>query len=198
MRVGFEKVTILEGAGLALVGVDRQQARRRFLTHQTPLATGRETGAAEPPQASVLEDLDQFLRPAFPGEAGREQTIAAGGAIGVQADKFRDRRLTLAHGNRGGDVVHGSVLVQRVPDRDNGCTMAPAHAGGAEDSDPVAEPAAKIFEQPRRSGEFTAQAVANPHGQRGWRRLVVHDDIEMSVERGDLIDLDEGEPHLLG
>ena len=106
--------------------------------------------------------------------------------------------LVLADGNRGGDVVHGSVLVQRMPDRYNRRAMAPAHAGGAEDSDPVAEPAAKIFEQPRRSGEFTAQAVANPHGKQRRRRLAVHDDVEMSIERGDLVDLDEGEPHLLG
>ena len=106
--------------------------------------------------------------------------------------------MLLAHGNRGGDVVHGSVLVQRVPDRHDRRAMAPAHAGGADDPDPIAEPAAQIFEQPRRAGQLAAQAVANPHGQRRRRRLVVHDDVEMSIERGDLVDLDEGEPHLLG
>ena len=53
-------------------------------------------------------------------------------------------------------------------------------------------------EQVRRAGKLAAQAVADPHGQRRRRRLVVHDDVEMGVERGDLVDLDEGEPHLLG
>ena len=32
----------------------------------------------------------------------------------------------------------------------------------------------------------------------GGGALVVHDDVEMGVERGDLVDLDQGEPHLLG
>src|SRR5271167_3961962 len=76
--------------------------------------------------------------------------------------------------------------------------MAPAHAGCADDPDPVAEPATQTFEQLRRTGKLTAQAVANTHGQRRGRRLAVHDDVEMSIERGDLVDLDEGEPHLLG
>ena len=57
---------------------------------------------------------------------------------------------------------------------------------------------AQIFEQPRRTGELAAQAVADPHGQRRRRRLAVHDDVEMGIERGDLVDLDQGEPHLLG
>ena len=56
----------------------------------------------------------------------------------------------------------------------------------------------RLVEQLRRAGQLAAQAVADPHGQRRRRRLVVHDDVEMSVERGDLVDLDEREPHLLG
>ena len=34
---------------------------------------------------------------AFPGEAGPEQAIAAIRAVSVEADKFRDRRVLLAH-----------------------------------------------------------------------------------------------------
>jgi hypothetical protein len=75
--------------------------------------------------------------------------------------------------------------------------MASAHAGGTDDPDPIAKLAAKIFEQPQRTGELTAQAVAHSHGQRRGRHLAVHDNIEMSIKRSDLVDLDECEPHLL-
>ena len=56
----------------------------------------------------------------------------------------------------------------------------------------------RLVEQLRRAGELAAQAVADPHRQRRRRRLAIHDDVEMGVERGDLVDLDQGEPHLLG
>jgi hypothetical protein len=51
MRVGLEVVAVLEGAGLALVGVDRHQARPLLLTHEAPFAPGRKAGAAEAAQA---------------------------------------------------------------------------------------------------------------------------------------------------
>ena len=50
----------------------------------------------------------------------------------------------------------------------------------------------------RGAGELAAEAVADPHGQRRRRLLVIHDDVEMGVERGDLVDLDKRQPHLLG
>ena len=79
-----------------------------------------------------------------------------------------------------------------------GALVAAAHAGRAHDPDAVAEPAAQIVEQLRRAGQRAGQAVADPHGERRRRRLVVHDDVEMGVERGDLVDLDQRQPHLLG
>ena len=152
VRVGFEKIAVLEGAGLALVGIDRQQPRRRLLPHQAPFAAGRKPRAAEPAQPGMLEDLDQLLGLALAGQAAVEQAIAAGRAIGVEADKFRDRRMRLAGRDGGGDVVDGGMLVQRVADRDDRSAMAPAHAGRPDDPDLVAEPAAQTVEQraPRR------------------------------------------------
>jgi hypothetical protein len=46
VRVGFEKIAVLEGARLALVGVDRHQPRCGLLAHQTPLAPGRKPRTA--------------------------------------------------------------------------------------------------------------------------------------------------------
>ena len=47
VRIAFQIIAVLERARLALVGVDREQARRGLGAHQRPLASGRETGAAE-------------------------------------------------------------------------------------------------------------------------------------------------------
>src|SRR5207253_8353671 len=62
--------TTLFRSGLALVGVDGEQPRWRLLQHQTPFASGRKPCAAEPAQPGMLEDPDDFLGFAFPGEAG--------------------------------------------------------------------------------------------------------------------------------
>src|SRR5258706_512617 len=52
---GVEIVPILEGAGLALVAVDRHQARAGLAAPRAPLARGRKAGAAEAAQAGLLD-----------------------------------------------------------------------------------------------------------------------------------------------
>ena len=69
MRIGFEKIAVLEGPGLALVGIDRQQPGRRLLPHEAPLAAGWKPRAAEPAQTGMLKDLNQLLGPALTSEA---------------------------------------------------------------------------------------------------------------------------------
>src|SRR5882724_1738983 len=51
MRIGLEIDAVLDRPGLALVGIDRHQPRRRFLAHEPPLTPRRKPGAAEPAQA---------------------------------------------------------------------------------------------------------------------------------------------------
>ena len=96
VRVGFEEIAVLEGAGLALVAVDRQQPRRRLLAHQPPFAPGRKAGAAEPAQARMLERFDHLIAGALARQAGSQQAIAAADAVVVEADKGRDS----AHASR--------------------------------------------------------------------------------------------------
>ena len=86
VRVAFEIIAVLEGARLALVGIDREQARRRLRAHQLPFAPGRKAGAAEPAQAGVADELDQFVARAF---ARRDNPSAA-----------RSRRLSGRRRNR--------------------------------------------------------------------------------------------------
>ena len=52
MGIGFEIVAVLEGAGLALVGIDRHQARLGLGADEPPLAPGRKPGAAKTAQAA--------------------------------------------------------------------------------------------------------------------------------------------------
>ena len=84
------------------------------------------------------------------------------------------------------------------PIADDRRLVAAAHAGRPDDAHPLAEPVAQFVEQWLAAGERAAEAVAHPHRQRGRRRLVVHDDVEMGVERGDLVNLGQREAHLLG
>src|SRR3546814_7630056 len=51
VRIALQVEAVLEGAGLALVGVDRHQARPLEAAHDLPLLAGREAGAAEAAQA---------------------------------------------------------------------------------------------------------------------------------------------------
>ena len=58
VRIGFDKIAVLEGAGLALVGIDRHQPGCGLLEHQTPFAAGRKSRPAEAAQAGMFENFD--------------------------------------------------------------------------------------------------------------------------------------------
>ncbi len=61
VRIAFEVVAVLERARLALVDVDRHQARRGLGRHELPLAAGGKAGAAETAQARVLHHRDDVV-----------------------------------------------------------------------------------------------------------------------------------------
>jgi hypothetical protein len=61
MRIALEIEAVLEGAGLAFVGIDREQARGRLGAHQRPFAPGGKSGAAHAAQAGVTDDLDDVV-----------------------------------------------------------------------------------------------------------------------------------------
>ena len=204
VRVALQAPAVLEGAGLALVGVDRHQPRRRLRAHDAPLARGRESGATEPAQPGAVQLGDQVvdIAPAL-GTVAR-QRIAAGGEVGGQVDMPFDavEPLATAHRvvHRPGRRVHDRMLVH---DRD-GRTVAAADAGRADDSRAGAEQRRQPREQIARAGELARQAVADAHGQRrrgacrrAWRIVLAHD-LEVVVEARDLEDLGLRQPQPLG
>src|SRR3546814_8225219 len=108
MRVAFQVVAVLEGARLALVGIDRHEARAGKAAHDLPLLAGREAGAAEAAQAGVGEDLDELLRRPLVGEAGAQQLIAAVALVGSEVLVGGDRRAMVA-GRGSHQALHRGV-----------------------------------------------------------------------------------------
>ena len=196
MRIGLEIVPILEGAGLALVGVDGHETRSRLGAHEAPLAPGRESGAAEAAQIGILERLDDVLDRSRAVEAGSEQLVAAGGAVAIEVGIVRHVRMRVAACDGAGDAVDRRVLMQGVADGGDGRVVAAAHARRAHDAHIPAERARQLLQELLRSHQFAGEAVADAHREGRGRRLAVHDDVEMGVERGDLVDLDQRQPHL--
>ncbi len=72
---------VLEGPGLALVGIDREQARGGLVAHQRPFAAGGKARAAKAAQTGIVHRLDDLFARAAAVEAGFQQRVAARGAV---------------------------------------------------------------------------------------------------------------------
>ena len=198
VRIGLEEIAILEGAGLALVGVDRHEARRRLGAHQRPFAPGGETRAAETAQRRVLERLHHRLHVAPIGEAIGEQAIAAAAAVVVELGIRRDVRMRVALGERGRDRGEARVLLERMAERRYRRVVAAAHAGRPYHPHARAHARRQLRQQLLRTQQRAGQAIAHAHRHGRRRRLAVHDDVEMGIERCNLVHLDERQLHLVG
>ena len=90
VRIALQIEAILEGAGLALVAVDRHQPRPGLAEHRAPFAPGRKAGAAEPAQAGIVERLQHVFLADAAGAQIVQQLVAAVLHIGVVVDIGRD------------------------------------------------------------------------------------------------------------
>jgi hypothetical protein len=93
------------------------------------------------------------------------------------------------------DTVQRRMLVQRMADRGHRGVVAAAHAGRAHDADALPQTLRQFGQQLVGAEERAGQAVADAHGERGRRCLAIHHDVEMRIERRDLVDLDQRELH---
>ena len=206
MRVALEIVTVLEGAGLALIRVDREIARFRLLPDELPLAPGREAGAAQAPQTGGVERGEQVeahlirleTRRLLPEEAP-QQPIAAISDVVLEIDDVRDVGMDVAGPHRLGHLLHGRVVDVVVPDLRDRRGVAVAHAGRPHDANlRRIQTVLQRREQLPAAHHLAGQAVAHPDGQRRRRRLVLLDHVEMRVERRGLVHRRLRQPHLLG
>src|SRR5258707_14678087 len=83
MRVGFEVPAILEGAGLALIAVDRHQTRTGLADHRAPFPARGKARTTETTQRRVVERLQQIFLRQRTGTQSVQQRITAGSSIGV-------------------------------------------------------------------------------------------------------------------
>ncbi len=147
VRIAFEVIAVLEGAGLAFVGIDREQARRGLGAHQRPLATGREAGAAEAAQAAVADDLDEVLRRALAGETVLEDGVAALLLIGGKIDLRLPGMRVRVGLHRRGDIVRIGLEGLHMTDGDDRRAVAGAHAWRAHDAHILAEDLRQLLDQ---------------------------------------------------
>ena len=152
---------------------------------------------AKPAQVRILERLDDVLDRALAVEAIGEELIAALGPVAVEIDVARNVRVRLAGGDRLRDALDARMLMQRMADRGDRRVVAAAHAGRADDAHARFKRALQLRQQPLGARHGAGEAVADPDRDRRRGRLAVHDDVEMGVEGGDLVDLDERKPHLV-
>ena len=86
-----------------------------------------------------------------------------------------------------------------MPDRGDRRGVAAAHAGRARRRGRSARARRfRLRKQPLGARQGAGEAVADPDGERRRGRLAVLHDVEMGVEGGDLVDLGQGQPHLVG
>ena len=126
MRVGFQEVPVLEGAGLALVGIDGHQARPGLAHDRPPLARRREAGAAAAAQAGLVDDVDELLA-ADRDELARVEERAAGAASGAAALEAGEQELlprlveiqaTVATARQRAAAAEATLSLQRARHRD--------------------------------------------------------------------------------
>ncbi len=197
VRIALQVVAVLEGAGLALVAVDREQPRRRLGAHQRPFAAGREAGAAEAAQPGVAHRLDDVVAGAGAGEALLEQRIAAVAQIGVEGLVGRIGVGMRGMGGRRGDALSGRVHHLRMADGADRRAVAGAHAGRAHDAHARPELLRQVAQQALGAHHGAGQRIAHPHGDGRRRCLAFLHHVEMGVEGRDLVHLGERELHLL-
>ena len=163
----LEIVAVLEGAGLAFVGVDREIARGGMATHRAPLAPGGKAGAAEPAQAGGEERRLDLLRRARARAEPAERDVAAAGGIGGVVLVAGDDRVDAAVGDRRLDRGGGGALDVEMPDLGHRRHVAAAHAGRGDHADPGRiEAGGERRAQRLGSGERAGQRVADPDGDR--------------------------------
>jgi hypothetical protein len=199
VRVALEEPAVLERAGLALVAVDRHQARAGVRPDELPFLAGREACAAKAAQTRRLQLVDDR----FGGQLARAhplvERVAALLAVLRERDVARndDVGSPLAHVAQ--QAFDRGVLDFAIAHSGRGRAGAAADACGAHDSNLARiDAGAQFFDQVVGTRDHAADGFADADGDRGGPRLALLDDVEVVVERSDLVDLGLRQAHFLG
>ncbi len=196
VRIALEIEAVLEGAWLAFVGIDREQARCRFRAHQLPFASGGKSGAAETTQAGITDDLNEFVDTAPAGKAVFQQRVAAVFLIGGEIGTGFVRLRMLVRLDVGRDLIGRRLEGLQMPDGSDRRAVAGAHAGRAHHAHILAEDRRQFLQQRLRANHGAGQRIADAHRD-GRRHGAVLHHVEMRVEGGDLVDFGLCQLHLL-
>ena len=174
MRAELQHVAVLDRPGLALVGVDDDEARCGLARDRLPLDPGREAGAAVAREPGCLQLLDDAFRGR---ELAQQLEPAAGGVVGERVVALREPEY--------GTVVRrvrdlGDDLVAARQDRRE---IAVAEAGDLDRTGVLREQLAR------------SEAVADGPGADAHR---VDRHLEERVEGDDLVHLAAPDVHVVG
>ena len=200
MRIAFKVVPVLEGARLALVAIDRHQPRAGIGAHKAPFLARRKTRAAEPTQSGTRQRRDQRVRGHITGPDPVEQRISALRPVFMQCRVFRNDGVEVPFiGHLVEPPGFGMVHLAIADPRGGGCGATP-HAGAANDTNPsrILCFGFQIGDQVFGSRHHAGERIADPDRQRRRALFTFAHNIEMVIERGDLIDLRLAQLHLMG
>ena len=201
MRIAFEVVAILERSRLALVDVDRHQPRRGLGAHDLPLASRPESprrqGRAAPTISSSAMTAST-LRSAVEACRARSRTRPSARYCRVVdvAPEAAARPRGLRSPARPLAAVARSTGL-RPTTAAGACSQRPMH-GAPITRTPGPSVAASSARQRvgRPPSGRTASRKSRTVQRRRWRLAFLHD-VEVMVERRDLVHLGHREPHFL-
>ena len=127
-----------------------------------------------------------------------EQSVAAGGAIGVEIDIGGHNGLVAMLRHSRGHCRRIGMIDIVMPHLGDRRGIAAADTGCAHHADLRTQLVAEGVEQRFRSGHRAGQTIADANGHRRRGGLAVMHHVEMRIECSDLVDLGLGHVQLLG
>ena len=199
MRFALEIMTVLEGAGLALVAVDREIARRGAGPDKLPFAMAGKTGAAETAQARLVELGHDRIDRELAVPAGGELGIATGFDISFERLVSGDDRMSVA--GLGGSLHRfcRGMVDMAMADLGDGSRGAATHAGCPHHPHLLRiGPLLQCLHESSGPHHLASQAVTDPNSQAWRRRLPFLDRVEMGVKGRDFVDFGLRKAHFFG
>ena len=213
MRVALQRPAVFEGAGLALVDVDRHQPWCGLVFHNAPLAPCGESSATQTAQAGVFECRNHLINAALAAGHRSRQRVAALRAIGREIDWVArhpglrcgwqcpggvvkaHRRLRSQRGH----ALGGGFAQRPLADLHRRRLLAAADTRRGDHAQVVTaeqrgQSRLQIGQQGHRTSQLARQAVAHPQRETG-RRSPVAQNLEVVVEAGHLKHLGHRQPH---